>query len=398
MRKPVSRGVALVAGTLVLFINGIVYAWSIYSAPFSENFGWTSAQLGVCFTIVLIMFCIGGFLGSIATGKLGSGKTISLGGLAAAIGYALSLLLNADRLLLLYVCFAIAGLGSGIAYNAVISNVTARFPDKKGTASGVMLMGFGTSTLIMGSVATALISSVGWKMTYVITAILLVVISVGGSIVLAVQPEQTAANNTEETEGLTTGQMVHTPAFWLVFGVATINCFFGFGVLGHARAMAIEGGFAAQTAALIVGLVSVMNGVGRIFYGMLQDKKGYTVSFPVASCSLILAAVLAIVGFSAKIPVMVAIGLMLGGFGNSAGPTIITSLAAEFFGRTHYGRNMSVLNMNMVPGSVGSSVAGAVQTASGSYRGCFIIFGMLEIPALLLVFVLAKLDKKGKAR
>ena len=87
MNKPISRGVALAVGTLVLFINGIVYAWSIYSAPFSENFGWTSAQLGVCFTIVLIMFCVGGLVGSMATQRFGSGRTITLGGLAAALGY-----------------------------------------------------------------------------------------------------------------------------------------------------------------------------------------------------------------------------------------------------------------------------------------------------------------------
>lgn len=101
----------------------------------------------------------------------------------------------------------------------------------------------------------------------------------------------------------------------------------------------------------------------------------------------VLAVILAVTGFSAEIPAMVAAALMPCGFGNSADPTIISSLAAEFFGRAYYGRNMSVLNMNMVPGSLGSSVAGAIQTASGSYRGCFVIFGLLEFPALLFIFI-----------
>ena len=395
MHKPISRGVALAVGTLVLFINGIVYAWSIYSAPFSENFGWTSVQLGICFTVVLIMFCVGGLVGSMATQKFGSGRTITLGGLAAALGYTISLLLTAERLMLLYVCFAAAGLGSGIAYNAVISNVTARFPDKKGTASGVMLMGFGTSTLIMGSLAATLIASVGWKITYIVTAVLLAVISVVGGALLDARPESCTAEATEASDGIPTGQMVRTPAFWLIFAAAMINCFFGFGVLGHARAMAIEGGFAVPTAALIVGLVSVMNGVGRLFFGMLHDKKGYAVSFPVSSCAFILAAILAVTGFSAKLPAMVAAALMLAGFGNSAGPTIISSLAAEFFGRACYGRNMSVLNMNMIPGSLGSSAAGAIQTAFGSYRGCFVIFGLLEFPALIFIFILSRLERKA---
>ena len=46
MKKSFSRGTALVAGTAMLLINGVVYAWSIYSSPFVEGFGWSSAKLG----------------------------------------------------------------------------------------------------------------------------------------------------------------------------------------------------------------------------------------------------------------------------------------------------------------------------------------------------------------
>lgn len=52
MRKTYPRAVALTVGTAMMLINGVVYAWSIYSVPFSEGFGWSSAQLGVCFTVM----------------------------------------------------------------------------------------------------------------------------------------------------------------------------------------------------------------------------------------------------------------------------------------------------------------------------------------------------------
>ena len=63
MKKSFSRGTALVAGTAMLLINGVVYAWSIYSSPFVEGFGWSSAKLGVCFTVMLGSFCLGGVIG-----------------------------------------------------------------------------------------------------------------------------------------------------------------------------------------------------------------------------------------------------------------------------------------------------------------------------------------------
>lgn len=398
MKKPVSRATALIVGTLVLFINGIVYAWSIYSAPFSENFGWTSAQLGVCFTLVLVFFCLGGFFGSMITGRLGAGKTIPAGGLLSAVGYIVCLALGKDRLLLLYVCFSVAGLGSGIAYNAVLSNVTSRFPDKRGTASGVMLMGFGTSTLIMGSLATKLIATVGWQMTYVVTATLLVVISLAGGIILSrgVGAASAAAGNSENAEGLTPAQMVRTSSFWLLFASATVNAFFGFGVLGHARYIAIECGLAGQVATLVVGLVSVMNGLGRIIFGMIHDRKGIRLSFPISSVAFILASGFIVLGLRSASPVMTAIGLMLGGFGNSAAPTIVTSVAAEFFGKANYGKNMSILNMHMLPASLGSTVVGVLQTANSTYASAFGMFGALELIPLSLIFILVKTRKNIK--
>ena len=47
MKHTFSRGAALAAGTVMLLINGVVYAWSIYSSPFGDGFGWSSAELGV---------------------------------------------------------------------------------------------------------------------------------------------------------------------------------------------------------------------------------------------------------------------------------------------------------------------------------------------------------------
>ena len=75
MKKSFSRGTALVAGTAMLLINGVVYAWSIYSSPFVEGFGWSSAKLGVCFTVMLGSFCLGGVIGgAVANWKANLGR------------------------------------------------------------------------------------------------------------------------------------------------------------------------------------------------------------------------------------------------------------------------------------------------------------------------------------
>ena len=388
--KCLERGAALAVGTLILFFVGIVYAWSIYSTPFSAEFGWSSARLGVCFTLIISAFCLGGVLGSSLSAKLGSGRSISVGGALAGLGYCMGALLIARRLWLLYLAFSVAGLGSGVVYNAVLTNVNGRFADKRGTSSGVMLMGFGSSTLVIGSLAARLLlSPLGWRGTYILTGVTLALVSAVGGLLLYVETER-GESAREWDEGMTSSQMLGEASFWLIFSAATINCFFGFGVLGHARYMALEAGVAEGASALVVGLISVMNGVGRLFFGMLHDKRGYRVSFPVSSCVFILAALLALLGIKTQTPILTVAGLMCGGFGNSAAPTVLTALAADFYGRRNYARNLSILNANMLPGSLGSTVAGTVQTASGSYAPAFLLFGALEIPALVFIKLLAK--------
>ena len=113
MKKSFSRGTALVAGTAMLLINGVVYAWSIYSSPFVEGFGWSSAKLGVCFTVMLGSFCLGGVIGGAVANWRGVRVSVPAGGVLGFVGYLLCMFLQADRpgaLLMILSEFAYAGI------------------------------------------------------------------------------------------------------------------------------------------------------------------------------------------------------------------------------------------------------------------------------------------------
>lgn len=71
-------------------------------------------------------------------------------------------------------------------------------------------------------------------------------------------------------------------------------------------------------------------------------------------------------------------------------PTISSSVAGEFFGPAHYGRNLSIVNLNILLGSFASTVAGSMQTASGSYFSAICLFAGLEVAALLLILLLSR--------
>lgn len=391
VKKTFSRTTALIAGTAMLLINGVIYAWSIYSTPFGAGFGWSSAQLGACFTVMLASFCLGGVFGGAVANRRGVRVSIPIGGILGCIGFVLCMFLQAHLIWLLFVSFAISGIGVGFVYNGVISAVVPRFPDKKGLASGVLLMGFGASSLVLGGLASRLIASpgFGWHLTYILTgALLLAAAFIGLPFVLPPRVDRDT-HAAAPARGLTPRQMLRTKRFWLLFGSAVIGTGFGSGLIAHASYIFVEGGASESVAALAVGLVSVMNGLGRIVFGMLNDRCGFRISLLADAVLYIAAGLIAalVLGSSAVVLVVV---MMLIGACYGAVPTISASLAEEFFGPAHYGRNLGIVNLSILVGSFASTAAGAIQTSTGSYAQAFYLFVGLEAVALVLILLLGR--------
>lgn len=391
VKKTFSRTTALIAGTAMLLINGVIYAWSIYSMPFGAGFGWSSAQLGACFTVMLASFCLGGVFGGAVANRRGVRVSIPIGGILGCIGFVLCMFLQAHLIWLLFASFAISGIGVGFVYNGVISAVVPRFPDKKGLASGVLLMGFGASSLVLGGLASRLIASpgFGWHLTYILTgALLLAAAFIGLPFVLPPRVDRDT-HAAAPARGLTPRQMLRTRRFWLLFGSAVIGTGFGSGLIAHASYIFVEGGASESVAALAVGLVSVMNGLGRIVFGMLNDRCGFRISLLADAVLYIAAGLIAalVLGSSAAVLVVV---MMLIGACYGAVPTISASLAEEFFGPAHYGRNLGIVNLSILVGSFASTAAGAIQTSTGSYAQAFYLFVGLEAVALVLILLLGR--------
>lgn len=391
VKKTFSRTTALIAGTAMLLINGVIYAWSIYSMPFGAGFGWSSAQLGACFTVMLASFCLGGVFGGAVANRRGVRVSIPIGGILGCIGFVLCMFLQAHLIWLLFASFAISGIGVGFVYNGVISAVVPRFPDKKGLASGVLLMGFGASSLVLGGLASRLIASpgFGWHLTYILTgALLLAAAFIGLPFVLPPRVDRDT-HAAAPARGLTPRQMLRTKRFWLLFGSAVIGTGFGSGLIAHASYIFVEGGASESVAALAVGLVSVMNGLGRIVFGMLNDRCGFRISLLADAVLYVAAGLIAalVLGSSAVVLVVV---MMLIGACYGAVPTISASLAEEFFGPAHYGRNLGIVNLSILVGSFASTAAGAIQTSTGSYAQAFYLFVGLEAVALVLILLLGR--------
>ena len=178
----------LAAGTGLLLLVGVVYAWSILSAPLAEAFGWNSQDLSLNFTVMMSFFCLSGILGGVLCARTGSPKLSLLLAAACSLGgFLCTAFCTGGQLLRLYLFYGVlVGAGAGFAYNAVIGCVSAWFPEKRGFASGVLLMGFGSSTLLLGGGASALMEAgpLSWQSAYLAIGVLLCLGLVLGSLIL----------------------------------------------------------------------------------------------------------------------------------------------------------------------------------------------------------------------
>lgn len=393
-KKLSSRNAFLAVGVFAMLFSGILYAWSILKVPFKAEFGFGDSALAFNFTLTMSFFCIGAFLGGQLYKRIGTKGAIILAGLLVGIGFFCTGAITGN-IAYLYVFYAVfAGLGIGIAYNVIISTVSAWFPDKKGFCSGMLMMAFGASTLILGKVVEALFAmeSIGWQKTFMIFGVVLaVVLIIAGLILKRPSPEvvfpaakagKKSVKENFEAKDYTTAEMIKRFTFWRAFVCLVCLTAVGNSVISFARDLVLSVGADASLATTLVGVLSICNGLGRIFTGALFDAAGRRTTMLAANVITIFAAGVTLVAvFTGSLPLCI-VGLCLTGLSYGSCPTVCSAFTAAFYGQKNFPSNFSVTNFNLLPASFIATASSNLLLSTGSYTAPFILLLSLSVVAL----------------
>ena len=406
--KHLNRWVYAIVGVIVLLFAGLVYAWSVLSTPIAAEFtDWSKAQLSMTFTIVMIMFCIGSLLCGLLTGKLSAKMAVRIGAVLFLLGFFLAS--RTQSLAMLYIGFGVlCGLSSGLCYNAVMSTMVRWFPDRPGLISGVLLMGFGGGSFIIGKLYQAWTPAEigGWRASFLVMGIIIfVVLAICSFFFVAPGADfvAPAAKNSKAAVKIAGKEykpleMVKKPSFWLYYVWAIALSAAGLALISQASGVVWEAS-ASQTAgavATIVGLISICNALGRVLFGGMYDKYGRSLSMQLVNILFIITSGVLILALAAKSVVVVIIGFILGGLAYSGITPTNSAFCRAYFGPANYPVNFSLINSNLIFASFGSTVSGALFDASGSYNVTFFLIIGLAVVGILCSLAISALDKREK--
>lgn len=388
-----NRWISLAAGTVMLLFLGLIYAWSIFKAPFNDIYtDWSVSQLSLTFTISMICFCLFGFIAGQLTKKIGAKTIIRIAAVMLFCGFfGVSMLDPADSeksLLLLYFQYGVLGGGGvGLGYNSIISFVNRSFPDKAGLASGIMLMGFGLGGLILGSAFSAVINSAGLFLAFRLLAVTIAVILIAGSLLMKPTAITTATAEGKASkirqdvkqEGAgkdyTVFEMLKEPAFWIFIIWAVVLNSASLLVINSAASIAVAFGAPA-----VLGLiVSLFNGAGRVLHGAIFDRIKEEKTMMVDNCFVLLAGIFLTLGAFTDAVIFILMGLICSGLGYGGTPTLTSAFIHSRFGAKNFAINFSIGNFSLIPAAILGPMASSalIEKAGGEYSTTFIMMVLL---------------------
>ncbi|HKB09381.1 MAG TPA: OFA family MFS transporter [Vicinamibacterales bacterium] len=341
-----NRWIIALAAVVMQICLGAAYGWSVFVAPLVATTGWTLTQVSLNFTLAIAFLGVGTIIGGLWQDRAGPRPVATVAGIVYGVSYLLAGYFAAQHSLAgMYVSYGgLGGIGMGMGYITPVATITKWFPDRRGLMTGVAVAGYGAGALIMSPFAARSIVARGVPATFEILGavyMILVVLAAqfyanppAGWRPAGWQPTGSVAK-AASTYDFSVAEAMRTLPFWLLWAMLFLNVSAGIMIISQASPMAQQLAHMTPVAAAgVVGLISIFNGAGRVFWAWVSDYLGrarvYFLLYAIqAVIFFVLPSVTNVTLFSAA---LAAIGLCYGGgFGT------MPSFTADFFGSKFMG-------------------------------------------------------------
>lgn len=390
---------------MVTLSLGTLYAWSIFIPHLEREFGWARATSTIPFTVASLVFAFGMTPAGRIQDLKGPRPLLLASAVLIFVGYGLSSLTR-ELWWIIITYGLIMGAAIAAGYMAAVAGGLKWFPDLKGTATGILVGGFGAAAAVFAPLARHLIAVYTWRSAFVILgAVFATTIFITAFIIKNPPPGWRPAGwdpsqgkglrkRSPEFTGLefSLNEMMRTSEFKLMWVQFILVLCGGFGIIVHLKPLAMEfAGFSAAAATGLVGLIGMSNLGGRFILSPLSDAIGRLKSFVIVSCFMMLAVLSAPLAIMAELPWLLYFTAIAGGASFGGYLALSPAFTADMWGMKNAGINYGAMFTGWgVASFVGPYFAGSLYDLTGTYVLAFLVFGVLCIPAIFIAQVLVK--------
>jgi MFS family permease len=344
---------------------GQAYAFSVFNNPLTRVIGvtestpddWKLTTLGWIFSLAIVFLGLSAAFGGKWLEKVGPRLTMFVAACCFGGGFFISALgVYLHQIWLIYLGYGvIGGIGLGLGYVSPVSTLIKWFPDRRGMATGMAIMGFGGGAMIGAPLSVLLMdqfksaTSVGVMETFLVMGGIYFLSMFIGALTIRTPPENwqpagwvppVVENKMITKKHVHIDQALKTPQFYLLWLILCLNVTAGIGVLGQASVMIQEmfkGAVTPAAAAGFVGLLSLFNMGGRFFWSSASDfigrKNTYFIFFVLG---IALYATVPSVGAAGNMGLFIALyAVILSMYGG--GFSTIPAYLADIFGTRYVG-------------------------------------------------------------
>ena len=380
---------AAIPAILLHICIGSVYSFSLFAKPISDYIGYSQSKVQFAFSLAIF------FLGmSAAFGGAFVEKDIHRSSLLSTLCFCGGLLITAlavhlKSLWLLYIGYgAVLGIGLGIGYLSPVKTLMLWFKDNKGLATGISVCAFGFASTIASPIITTLLNKVSIEQTFMILAGIYFVPMMIGHFLLQKPKDWNEPQTSSDFKRMAMFKDKNFILMWLMF---YLNIACGLALIPVASPMMTELNMKPTTIALIVAIMGVFNGSGRLIFSAISDKlnKRKHIYYIIFTCSILMTGVTLI--FHAITPLT----LILISATYGAGFSCIAPLLADLYSMKNISKiHGLILSAWAIAGLTGNQISMFIQRHTGSYMTVFYVICGLYLIAMILSMNIKADDKQ----
>jgi OFA family oxalate/formate antiporter-like MFS transporter len=407
MTNTKNRWLMAIGAMAIHMCIGSVYAWSVYTTPIQSTMNWTLTDVTITFSVAI--FFLG--LSAALMGKFVETKGPRVAATLAAVLFGLGtigsgLAIALESKILLYLTYGVlGGTGLGIGYISPVSMLVKWFPDRRGMATGLAIMGFGFASAISGPAIKLLIDSEGISSTFYILGSIYFIVMFSAEQYLANPPlgymperfSQAIATGKktlkEDLVNITRNEAVKTSRFYGLWIMLFINVTCGIAIISVASPLLEEViGISALAAASAVGLMGIFNGAGRIVWASISDYLSRPVLFILFFVTQIIAFYL-LTTVTSILLFQILLYYIMTCYGGAFAS--IPAYIGDIFGTKELGAiHGYILTAWALAGLAGPIIIAYVKDTTGSYTSTLYVFVALFFVALITsIMMLANIKK-----